>query len=103
MGIDLHIEELVLDGFAARDRHRIAAAMESELTRLLSAVGKQNSLAIPVEIAKLNGGAIRMNAGTKPHEAGTQIARAVFRSLNNPSGIATTARANRGGRGGGTR
>jgi hypothetical protein len=51
----------------------------------------------------LNGGAIRMNAGTKPHEAGTQIARAVFRSLNNPSGIATTARANRGGRGGGTR
>jgi hypothetical protein len=91
MGVELHIEELVLRGFAARDRHRIAAAVQSELTRLLSAEGKQSALANPVGIAKLNGGAFEMKPGSKRQEAGTQIARAVFRSLSNHAGASAAA------------
>jgi hypothetical protein len=33
--INLHIEELVLHGFAPGDRHRISEAVEQELTRLI--------------------------------------------------------------------
>jgi len=101
MGIDLHIEELVLHGFAARDRHRIAAAVESELTRLLSAEPQQNSLANHVGIARLNGGAFKLKAGSKPQEAGTQIARAVFRSLRSHAGASAAQTLTRSGQGGG--
>jgi len=34
--IHLHIEELVLHGFAPGDRHQISEAMQQELTRLIS-------------------------------------------------------------------
>lgn len=101
MGVDLHIEELVLHGFAARDRHRIAAAMEAELTRLLSAEGKQSSLANPAGLGRLNAGAFEVKAGAKPQEAGTQIARAVYRTLSHQAGVSGARSRTRSGQGGG--
>jgi len=101
MGVELHIEELVLHGFAARDRLRIADAVQVELARLLRAEGKQSALANPVGIARLNGGAFEMKAGSKPQEAGTQIARAVFRSLSNHAGAPAAATSTRSRHGGG--
>jgi len=98
MGVELHIEELVLHGFAAHDRHRIAAAMEVELTRLLSAEMKKGSLAKAAEIGNLNAGAIEVKAGSRPQDAGTQIARAVFRGLWQQSRL-PVASSNRGGKG----
>jgi hypothetical protein len=101
MGVDLHIEELVLHGFAARDRGRIAAAVESELARLLSAERMQSLLANPVDLGNLKVGVFEVKAGAKPQEAGTQIARAVFRGLKN--GASASRSRTRSGQGGGPR
>jgi hypothetical protein len=103
MAIDLHIEELVLHGFAARDRGRIAAALETELARLLSAERAQGLLANPAGLGNLNAGVFEVKAGARPQEAGTQIARAVFRGLKNHAGASASPSRTRSGPGGGQR
>jgi len=101
MGIDLHIEELVLHGFAARDRHRIAAAVQQELSRLIANGGKANQ--VPLTLDRVDGGAFRVQAGAIPQAAGTQIARAVYRAVDRtrrqPARVAAIAsRSQPGGR-----
>ena len=103
MAIDLHIEELVLHGFAARDRGRIAAAVESELARLLSTGQAQTLLGNSAGLENLNAGIFEVKAGAKPQQAGTQIARAVFRSLENHARAAASPSRTRSRPGGGQR
>jgi hypothetical protein len=103
MAVDLHIEELVLHGFAARDRGRIAAAVESELARLLSAGSAQALLGNPAGLESLNGGVFEVKAGAQPQDAGKQIARAVFRGLENRAGASASPSRARGAQGGGKR
>jgi hypothetical protein len=103
MGIDLHIDELVLHGFAARDRGRIAAAVESELARLLSAEGMRGLLAHPAGLERLDAGAFAVKAGATPRETGTQIARSVFRGLQSHAGAAVSRSSARSTHGGGRR
>jgi hypothetical protein len=81
MGIELHIDELVLHGFAARDRHRIAAAVQLELARLIAADGHARLVKTPLAVESIDGGAFKVPAGAKPQAAGTQIARALYRSM----------------------
>ncbi|MBI1868062.1 MAG: hypothetical protein HYS06_07195 [Methylocystis sp.] len=80
---ELRIDELVLEGFAPGDRRAVAAAMESELTRLLSgpdapftAVGARG-----FSVDSLNAGAFSIAAGASPAAVGVAAARAVGRSL----------------------
>jgi hypothetical protein len=100
MGIDLHIEELVLHGFAARDRHKIAEAVQIELTHLLSAQAQANFLKGSISLERINGGAFKVQAGGKPQSAGIEIARAVFRSLRQHARISASAARTRPGIGG---
>ena len=79
--IELHIEELVLHGFAPGDRHRIGEAVERELTRLLTEHGTPPGLAEAREIERLDGGTIQLTAASKPEATGDQVARAVFGGL----------------------
>lgn len=83
--IDLHIEELVLDGFPPGDRHRIGAALERELARLLSEAGERGvpeSWAGGGEAARLDGGTFEAKPGARPERVGAQIAQSVFRGMN---------------------
>ena len=52
--VQLHIEELVLHGFAPADRYRIAAAVQLELTRLLAEHGVSPALQQGGEAQRLN-------------------------------------------------
>jgi hypothetical protein len=81
MGVKLHIEELVLQGFAPRDRHRIAGAMQLELARLMNENGVTASRENDISLDRLQGGTFRVKAGAKPEATGSEIARAVFRNL----------------------
>jgi hypothetical protein len=85
MGVEVHIEELVLHGFSSRDRHRIAYAVRLELGRLIGAAGDADFLKRPLAIERLNGGTIKITPGAKPYAAGTTIASAVFRGLRQPT------------------
>jgi len=79
--IELHIEELVLRGFAPGDRYRIGEAVEHELTRLLADRGVPQSLADGGEIASVDGGAFEVAPGARAEVVGAQVAKAVYGGL----------------------
>ena len=79
--IEVHIEELVLDGFDPKDRHRIGDAVERELARLIVAEGWSPSLMEPVQIDQLDGGTFRATPGGKAEALGTQVGQALFGQL----------------------
>jgi hypothetical protein len=79
--IHLHIEELVLHGFAPGDRHRIGEAVQLELTRLFTEEATPPALAKSAAIDQLNGGTFQMTSAPRPEATGAQVARAVFGGL----------------------
>lgn len=79
--IELHIKELVLHGFAPKDRYRIAEAIERELAGLFSEHTIPPSLLNGGEVAHMNAGAVQVQSGARPDAIGAQVARAVFRGL----------------------
>jgi len=79
--VELHIEELVLHGFAPGDRHRIAAAVELELTRLFSEQPMPAALEKGISLDRIDGGAFQMAGKTKPASVGAQIAGAIHGGL----------------------
>jgi hypothetical protein len=81
MKIDLYIEELVLEGFRAADRYRIGAAVESELTRLLTEQGLPPGLAQGADLPRLDGGSFAIRQGARPETMGAQVAGAVYGGL----------------------
>lgn len=80
--IELHIEELVLEGFAPGERYRIGEAVERELTRLMSLNGVPPAWNGNLEIGSVNGGTFHMPSGGARGAAGEQIASAVYEGLN---------------------
>lgn len=78
--IELHIEELVLHGFAPGDRYRIGEAVQRELMRLLGEQGMPPSLGQGGEIARLDGGSFKVTSN-KPETVGAQVAQAVHGGL----------------------
>lgn len=80
--IELQIEELVLFGFAARDRDLIGAAMQEELTRLLMEKGLSPTLGQGAEIPRLDGGLLEVQSGAKPEAIGIQIAQNIYGGLS---------------------
>jgi hypothetical protein len=81
--IDLHIEELVLHGLSYDRRHRVRAAVELELERLLGERGLPPSLA--GDEASLDVAAVEVRAGRSAEATGREVARSVFQQLGNPS------------------
>ena len=79
--IELHIEELVLHGFAPGDRYRIAEGVEQELSRLLADRGVPQSLAEGGEIASVGGGAFEVVPGSRAEVVGAEVAKAVYGGL----------------------
>jgi hypothetical protein len=79
--VEVHIEELVLHGFAPSDRRQIADAVQVELVKLMEqgrlTESKQNSLAF----RQIDAGAFQIKHDSKAASSGTQIAQAVFRGL----------------------
>lgn len=76
--VELHIEDLLLQGFEPWHRYRIAWAVERELGRLLGEDGVPASLAGARRVARLDGGAFEVVAGAAPEAIGAQVARAVY-------------------------
>jgi hypothetical protein len=78
--VELHIDELVLDGFAPQDRFRIGSAVEHELTRLLSGHADAASF-FAAELRRVDGGSFSMRHGSRPETIGSQVARAVYAGI----------------------
>lgn len=80
--IELHIEELVLDGFEGNDRQGIGEAVERELSRLFTEQGVPPSLELGGGIEKLNGGEFKITSDSSAEVIGARAARAVYGGLN---------------------
>jgi hypothetical protein len=78
MNIELHIEELVLHGFARKDQARIQRVIEQELTRLFTEQGIPASLSQSNEIQQLQGGSFNVRAGMGVEAIGSQVAQAIY-------------------------
>ena len=76
--IELHIEELVLHGFAPSDRYRIAHAVERELARLFADQGLPPSLAQEAEVTQSDAGAFKIASGATAEAVGAQVAHQVY-------------------------
>ena len=81
MNVELHIEELVLHGFAPGDRYRIGEAVELELQRLLAEQGAPNLFDGNVELARIDAGAFNVEPNTKSELIGAQVAQAVYEGM----------------------
>jgi len=79
--IELHIEELVLDGFAAADRYRIGDVIERELSRLLSEQSVPSSFVSNHDQAHLDAGTFHVAAGSTAERIGAQVAQVVYEGL----------------------
>ena len=80
--VELHIEELILHGFAPADRYRIGASIERELARLFSASDVPPSFAQNIEVDRLDGGAFQVAPGARAETIGAQVAQAVYGELH---------------------
>jgi len=79
--IELHIEELVIDGFAPDDREQFAAAVESELTRLLGERGIPGSVTEDIEVERGAGGALHIPQNEKSETTGRRLARVIYTGM----------------------
>jgi hypothetical protein len=76
--LEVHIEELVLRGFAPGDRYGIGDAVERELTRLLVEQEVPLLFARDSEVKNLDAGRFAVAAEARGGTIGAQIARAVY-------------------------
>jgi hypothetical protein len=78
--IQLHIDRLVLDGLPVdwTSGPAIKAAVEAELTRLLSKGGLAPELASGIVVPALRGGSINVADKVEPAALGRDIAGAVY-------------------------
>jgi len=76
--VELHIEELVLHGFAPGDRHRIADAVERELARLFTEEGVPGALESGFESPRVDAGSFQMAPDSRAEAVGAEVARAIY-------------------------
>ncbi|HKG15258.1 MAG TPA: hypothetical protein VKB12_18180 [Pyrinomonadaceae bacterium] len=80
MNVNLNIERLVLEGFQLRpgEHMLVRAAVERELSRLITERGVSPQLLSGGALPRLDAGDMRLNGGESPKQVGAQIARALY-------------------------
>lgn len=88
MNIQLHIERLILDGLSVEQRHRgdLKAAVEAELTRLLTANGLRAELFSSGALRTLGAAEIQLTGRPAAPVLGKQIAQAVHGGIGAEAG-----------------
>ena len=80
MNIRLHVERLVLDGLpvSSSQSPQVKAAVEAELTRLLTANGLSHELRGGGAVPHIRAGGLEVGANRSPVHLGNQIAQSVY-------------------------
>lgn len=77
----VHIDRLVLGGFAGEDRDAVLSGLRVELARLMAAPGAADAAASIGSVAALRAPTIRAHPESTPLEIGTAAARAIGGAL----------------------
>jgi hypothetical protein len=80
MNIRINIERLILDGLPITHSQGalVQAAVEAELTRLITENGLAADLQAGGAVPILRANGIQLTSGSNPSQLGTQIARSVY-------------------------
>jgi hypothetical protein len=80
MNIRLHIERLILDGLPVNSAQRtqVKAAVEAELTRLMTAGGLSNEISGGGAVPRVPANAFHLSPQDSPTRVGRQIAQSVY-------------------------
>ncbi len=83
--IHLHIERLILDGLPIERSQgpHVQAAVEAELSRLLTENGLAPNLQTGGAMPNVHANAIQLTASSSPAQVGTQIAQSVYGGIGN--------------------
>lgn len=81
MNVELHIEELVLHGFAAKDKHRIGAAVKGVLATLLAEQGAPIPFKHGIHLESIDGGSFAVREGERPDSIGVRVGQAVYEGM----------------------
>jgi hypothetical protein len=79
--VELRIDRLILPGVAPGDRYDIAAAVQSELARLLAQQSAQANFYAPVDESRIDAGSIQIDSSMRAVQVGEQIAQAIHGCL----------------------
>jgi hypothetical protein len=77
----VNIDSLVLKGFRYEDRHIIGAAVQDEITRVLSAPEAAQRIAEAGNVPRMSIRDVQVGANTKPQQVGSATGRAVGQGL----------------------
>lgn len=80
--VKLHIERLVLHGFPAGSRQRIADHVRGELARLIGEGHAIKGLQHAMTVERAGGATVKMGRDVGMHTAGKEIARSIYRVLH---------------------
>jgi hypothetical protein len=79
--VELHIEELILHGFASGNRFAVGDAVERELARLFGEQGIPVALRSQSATDEMTGAVFNSAQNAKPRGIGRQIAQAVYQGF----------------------
>ena len=79
--IELHIEQLVLHGFAGYNKYQIAQAVEQEITRLLQEGGFSGAHGQNINPEGFSAGTFTIQPDAKAEVIGKNIANSVYKPL----------------------
>ncbi len=86
--LEVHIEELQLDGFDPRNRHDIGDAVQRELALILGEGGLDPASLQNLEVSVLDAGAFAAGTADRPERTGRAIAQPVARAIQRSLGRA---------------
>jgi len=79
--IELHIEQLVLEGVAPGDRHAVADAVQRQLLHLFTAYPSVRTGMHSVSVDAVDGGQIALVPGSSAEGLGERIGSAIFNGV----------------------
>lgn len=77
----MHVERVVLHGFARHDEEAFREAFRAELARLIVRNGKLEALSGPGRTSRLSIDGPRIPRDLRPEQAGAWVAKAIARGL----------------------
>jgi hypothetical protein len=85
MDINLHIERLILDGLPIERNQGpyVQAAIQAELTRLLTEQGMSSYFQTGGTVPRLDANVMQLRTNSNPIQIGAQIAQSVYSEIGN--------------------
>ena len=81
MDLELHIEQLVLQGFGPEEVRGLREVLQQELQRLFAARAPMDTFAASFEVPRIDAGSFDVESGAGAQQIGTALAQAIYSGM----------------------